>query len=230
MARRRKARSEVETELKIKLSPESLEKIFNKFLRRSVKDSFNHKFTPRRYFDTEELDLYAKGLSLRVQYAPGKFGKTGGYEQTFKYAIKPDDDGVMVRTEYKVSIDSHLPELEVAEDENVQEMVEGIDNKSLVQIFTASVERRLMLVDVDGGQIELAFDVGNLYLTSPSRATADICEIEVEVKKGKANLIEKVKAEIFKAVPDAVIQPYSKSEQGTRLYAAEFKKKLPKKP
>jgi hypothetical protein len=83
-------KTEVEAELKIRLSQHDLEEVFKTLSKKAA--VISHKYLPRAYYDTDDLGLYNAGRSLRVQYKPGKEGKLGGYEQTVKVELPPAND------------------------------------------------------------------------------------------------------------------------------------------
>lgn len=219
-----KNRSEVETELKIELSPADLEKVFKVLSKKDGASEVSHKFRPRMYYDTPDLLLYKNKLSLRVQYKKGKGGTPGGYEQTVKVELEPDPKlgaGTLLRKECKNSVKSHKPELASVADPHAQNALKPFQGKNLVHIFTAAIERRSFDWKLKNGQsqgvVEVAFDVGQLILPH-NNEHQDFAEIEVEIKCGGGEFIEMVKNEILKIAPAAKIQPLSKSDQGSRFY------------
>jgi inorganic triphosphatase YgiF len=223
--------SEVETELKIKLSPEDLEKVFRALLKKSGVSEVSHKFRPRMYYDTPDLQLYQNRISLRVQYKEGKKGHVGGYEQTVKVELEPDPKlgkGVLLRKECKNSVKGHKPELASVADPLAQKALKPFQGKNLVHIFTAAIERRSFDWELKDGKnrgvVEVAFDVGQIILPH-NNEHQDFAEIEIEIKRGGGEFIEMVKNEILKIAPSAVIQPLSKSDQGSQLYLKHSNKK-----
>ena len=220
--------SEVEVELKIKLSPADLEKVFLILREKVGLSEIKHKFSSRAYYDTPDLGLYNKGLSLRVQEIPGKSGNPGGYEQTLKMEVLPDQplkESVMMRRECRDNISTHIPSLAAVSDPQAQEAVKSFRDKSLVPIFTSAIERRYFEMELDHGAVELAFDVGKLILAEGGWHQ-DFSEIEIEVKRGDADLIDIVKKEILRIAPSGAVQPLSKSAQGSQLYL-KYKKQPP---
>ena len=216
----KKSRSQIETELKIKLSPDDLEKVLKKLRKEAVSGSFYHKYMPRYYYDTEALDLHQRGASLRVQYVSGKRGALGAYEQTFKYGLEDSGDEVLTRKEVKDEVESPLPDLTAIQDADAVKISSGIENKSLKHIFTAAIERRLFYIEKGKNtELEIAFDVGIISLSDDISKFIKINEIEIEVKKGSAKSIQEIREMIFDIAPSAEIQRQSKSEQGTIFYS-----------
>jgi inorganic triphosphatase YgiF len=220
----RKSKSEVETELKIRLSPQDLEKVFRTLIKKGSTGAVSHKFLPRMYYDTSRMHLYKSGISLRVQYKPGDAGRIGSYEQTVKVELKPSAalaKGVLLRKECKNDIQGHKPNLATVVDRQAKKVVTPFKNKKLMHIFTAAIERRFFDWNLKKGKkkgmVEVAFDVGKIILPSGNRHR-DFSEIEVEIKKGGVEFIDIVKAKILKIAPSAKIQSQSKSQQGSKFY------------
>lgn len=221
----KKHKSEVEQELKISLTKEDLEKVFKFFAEDVKRVDILHKFMPRDYYDTENLEMQDIKASLRVQYKPGKNGELGSYEQTVKFALTPDadaDDEALYRKECKDTLDSKTPDLELVDDAEAVEVVKPFQNKNLKHVFTAAIERRYFNVEAGKGkkwgEVELAFDVGKISLPDYAGVEAPLAEIEVELKKGSAKAIKAIKKEIFKIAPSARVQKDDKSAQGCKLY------------
>jgi inorganic triphosphatase YgiF len=220
----RKNTSEVETELKIKLSPEDLEKVFKALSKKSGAAKVSHKFLPRMYYDTPDLLLYKNRISLRVQYKPGERGRSGRYEQTVKVGLEraaAHGKGVLLRKECKNGVKSHKPELASVADPAARAALKPFQNKKPVHIFTAAIERRFFDWKLKSGKrrgvVEVAFDIGQIILPHNNRHR-DFAEIEVEIKHGGVEFIEIVKNKILDIAPSAKIQPLSKSDQGSRFY------------
>lgn len=224
-------KSEVEQELKISLSIEDLEKVFKEFSSEVSKGDIEHKYLPRAYFDTPDLEMYDAGVSVRVQYKPGKKGKLGSHEQTVKFELPPDPAKVadaLYRKECKDLVEGAQPDLELVHDADAAEKIKPFKNKSLKHIFTAAIERRYFNVEAgkgkEWGEVELAFDVGEISLpdTGDSQKFA---EIEIEVKDGSPEAINKIRDRIFKIAPSAQIQTDAKSVQGSKMYREAVKAK-----
>ncbi|MCE9508374.1 MAG: CYTH domain-containing protein [Alphaproteobacteria bacterium] len=219
-----KNKSEVETELKIKLSPEDLERVFKSLSKKNGASRVSHKFLPRMYYDTASLDFYKNNLSLRVQYKAGEKGHLGGYEQTVKVELTQDaalGKGVLLRKECKNSVKSHKPELASVVDPAARAALKPFLRKKLAHIFTAAIERRFFEWKLKDGKkhgvVEVAFDIGKIILPHSNRHQ-DFSEIEVEIKSGSGEFIEIVKNKILNMAPSAKIQPLSKSDQGSRFH------------
>ncbi len=216
--------SEIEQELKIKLSLRDLEHVFQVMTRKPrVRNSVQHKFLPRAYYDTKDLQLYRNSISLRVQYKPGKQGKLGSYEQTLKYdlGMLPMAFGVLFRKEIKDTLPDPAPNLSRFKGAEAAKMIKPFKSKRFIHIFTASIERRSFDVKIGSGKkrgtVEIAFDVGVVMLPDTGKYYA-FYEIEIEHKGGNPAAIETLQKKIMRMARSAKVQPLSKAQQGSRLY------------
>lgn len=209
--------SSIEKETVLALPRAELEKILKVFAAKKNASSIAHKFRPRFYYDTPKLDLHAHNISLRVQYKPGKKGKIGGYEQTVKIEAGKRLKKAFVRKECKDRVPDNAPHLDLVTDEDAQALLKPYQGRALKHIFTAAIERRMLYLHSDQGQVEVAFDVGQL-MSSNGKAHQDLVEIEIEVMKGGAKQIAAVRNEIMSLAPSARIQTLTKSQLGTQLY------------
>jgi inorganic triphosphatase YgiF len=213
---------EVETELKIKLSPSDLEKVYQALFKQSGLSEPMYKSRPREYYDTPEMDFFKNHLSLRVQVKPGKANE---YEQTVKVEMDPSGsmgEAVMRRRECKDDLkESRTPDLLAITDKEARAAFKPFRGKKLVHIFTAAIDRRYFDLELRNGKkhgtVEVAFDVGTITLAD-GKTKQDFFEIEVEVKEGGPGFIEIVKDGILKIAPSAQVQPLSKAMQGSLLY------------
>lgn len=222
----KKPRPDVETELKIRLTGAALEHVLAQLAPRAVEGKVAHKYTPRQYYDTPDLKLAAQGVALRVQYAPGKKGLRGGFQQMVKYDLgtATEVEGLQAQREIKCDLDGHLPDLSRIADAATAEKVKDIDSKSLRHIFTAAVERRYLLVDMGKGQVvEVAFDRGIISLADKADVALQVCEIELELKKGGPQAVARLRDEILALAPAARVVADSKAELGMGLYKRDRK-------
>lgn len=226
-----KNRSEIEQELKIRLSPRDLEKVFAALTRKPrVRNAVEHKYMPRAYYDTPDLQLYKHSISLRVQYKPGKQGKMGSYEQTLKYDLPfvSFGNGVLFRKEMKEPLPSHEPILSRFHDREARLLIKPFRNKRFVHIFTASIERRSFNLRLGRGKkrgtVEVAFDVGTIILAGNGRHYP-FAEIEIEAKGGNPEAINTLQRKILKLARSAKIQPLSKAQQGSLIYKRNHRSK-----
>ena len=225
MKPKKRSKETTEIEVKIKMSSRDLERVFDSFVKKD-KGSLKHKFYPRFYFDTENLDLYNKNVSIRTQYKPGAHGKVGSYEQTVKFSLSKttSEKDLMVRGEYKDFIDTSFPALGKISSVQAKRHFKSIKSSNLRHVFTAAVERRILLVPSKSpttgkkGIVEVAFDIGNIFLAPPLAARLPISEIELEVKSGPDDIIKPIKDKILKMAPSAKVHTKAKVDLGMGLY------------
>lgn len=198
----------IETEQKIILSRESLEKVFNAM----APAEFKRKHHPRAYFDTLDMRLHHRKAALRIQSK-----KSGGFKQTIKAAH--DDVGAsLVRSEWDMKIEKNHPDFSVIENPEILKILQDVDPNKMVHIFTSDVKRRYFDIDVPGkGVVEIAFDLGEIYLPNGD-IREELCEIEVELKSGDHSAIDDIVARILDMASDAQISKSSKAERGFDLY------------
>jgi inorganic triphosphatase YgiF len=215
----------IEVEQKISISAQELESVFEYFRQKYAINRIRHKFMPRDYYDTDDLDLYKNRISLRVQYKKGYGGDLGCFEQTVKseHPASRINQNSLFRKELKIQLEDHQPDLSKTPDRRIKKVSNSFKNKSLKHIFTAAAERRFFCITLgsgkEKGKVELAFDVGTyLVLTDGSRHP--MYEIEIESKGGNRKVIDWVCHKILKLAPSAKIVQQSKSQIGTQLYLA----------
>ncbi|HYD17206.1 MAG TPA: CYTH domain-containing protein [Patescibacteria group bacterium] len=224
MARPPKTQTEDEQEVKIVLSKGDLEKVFNALMREYAPGHIEHKYLPRHYYDTPNLDLDQNGLSVRMQYKQGKGAAVGGYEQTVKVDISEGATlaaGALFRREIKNPMPDHAPDLSVVTDKQAKQALAPFLKQPLKHIFTAAIERRYYEIELGHGRkkssAEIAFDVGEIILPHNDSHTP-FYEIEIERKSGSSHAIDKLRDKILELAPSARVQPQPKSKQGTELY------------
>jgi len=127
------------------------------------------------YFDTPDLALRAKGISLRLR----RSGRSG--EQTVKFSGS-FSLGLAERPEFNVPYNGRVPDLSRLPDEAAVELTRLVDGRPLVPLFSMRVTRRRWEIATPGGdRVEMALDRGTV--TAGSRR-ADIREVEFELISG----------------------------------------------
>lgn len=190
----------IEKEIKLLLPPSSFEKVFKEL---SMKKKVHRKRILRRYFDTKDLSLLRRGISLRLQ------NKSGKIEQTVKYELKSAKTGrgVLSRKEIVSILKTSSPDLRKTSFKNVK----------LQHIFTTDITRRYFLISSKTAAAEIAFDAGKITLVR-GKTEKKISEIEIELKKGPVSFLVQLKKQIQALAPAAKIQTVSKARLGTLLY------------
>lgn len=127
------------------------------------------------YFDTPDLALRAKGISLRLRRA----GRSG--EQTVKFSGS-FSLGLAERPEFNATYAGRVPDLARFPEDVAAELTKLVDGRPLVPLFSMRVTRKRWDISTPGGDVvEMALDRG--AATAGSRR-ADIREVEFELLSG----------------------------------------------
>lgn len=164
------------------------------------------------YFDTLDLDLLRRGISLRVREVARR------RIQTLKTAREP---GLPVggRGEWEVDVPSARPDLAAFDDPRVAELMGGVATTELQPVFQTRIRRRVIGLHWPSGSgdahIELALDQGEVVV---GRVRRPVCEIELELFGGPAEALLALAAALRAAVP-LRISRIDKAAVGYRLAA-----------
>ncbi|SFN00672.1 Inorganic triphosphatase YgiF, contains CYTH and CHAD domains [Pleomorphomonas diazotrophica] len=144
------------------------------------------------YFDTPDLALRDKGISLRLR----RSGRSG--EQTVKFSGS-FSLGLAERPEFTVPHAGRVPDLSRLPDEAAVELTKLVDGRPLVPLFSMRVTRRRWEIATPGGdRIEMALDRGSA--TAGSRR-ADIREVEFELLAGDRRALFEVARPALAGIP-----------------------------
>ncbi|OXY83649.1 CYTH domain-containing protein [Oceanimonas doudoroffii] len=159
------------------------------------------------YFDTAELGLRRLGAGLRIR------SRNGELEQTVKLAGS-QVGGLHQRPEYNVPLDVHNPDLSLFP---ASIWPDGADPHALQQglqpLFCTDFMRHRWLIELNGTEIELALDEGEVQA---GELREPIYELELELVRGDASVLFEL--------ADALVQrgglrlgAVSKAQRGYRL-------------
>ena len=151
------------------------------------------------YYDTGDRQLRRAGFGLRVR----RCGQTR--TQTLKSAAVPD--GGRDEWEWPVSADRPDPALLAGTPVGLA------DDATLEPLFTVEVERLSLRLARGGAEIETALDRG---LISAGGETAQVHELELELKSGPPDALFDLARELMRTVP-LRLSAISKAERGYRL-------------
>ena len=162
------------------------------------------------YFDTPDLQLLDVAISLRVRHM------AGGWFQAVKGAGH-SLAGLHQRMEWEDIISSDQPDFDkITEPGLAAIFADPALRRALRPIFITDVERtEWQLVFADGSAIEAALDLGELQ---PGAGSADwphenICELELELKRGNASHIFELALALQADIP-LQIENISKAQRG----------------
>lgn len=162
------------------------------------------------YFDTWDLALRGAGLTLRVRE------EAGGHVQTVK-AAGAAAVGLFDRSEWERTVPGPDPDVDAAKGTPVRKLLGRRGFAELRPLFTTVVERRIAVLDVAGGRVEVAVDRGRIEAGS---RTQELCELELELKDGPSSALFAAARVLAEAVP---LRPAvaTKSERGYVLALGE---------
>ena len=178
------------------------------------------------YFDSGDLLLRKHDIGLRVR------SSNTILEQTIKTSGKVVG-GLHQRPEYNVNIENKAPNLSLFPPEiwpNSSSLNSNIINQvqsQLISLFVTDFERVTWLVDnKNGSQIELVFDLGCITVDGASES---ICELELELVKGKTSdlfVLAKLLSNYLQIRPGIK----SKAARGYTLFAKQQEKQTTVQP
>jgi inorganic triphosphatase YgiF len=199
-----------EVELKLALDPEYLPKLKQHPMLRARRPSTTH--LQSTYYDTPDLRLANRDLTLRVR----RNGRQ--HVQTVK-AGDLRQIGLFEREEAEQTVPRPGPDLAAIGDGALRRAVGGaVGAGALKPIFGTEVKRtRWQLGDGSRVAVEVDLDVGHL---KAGRVRAPICELELELKKGRPRNLIRVARTLGRAVP-LRLDVASKAARGLALYRGE---------
>ncbi len=158
------------------------------------------------YYDTPDLALKRRGMTLRVREQGGRF------IQTVK-AADPTVGDLLTRGEWEDELAESRPDPHAAQSGG--HLPEGVAG-ALQPLFATDVTRTTVAIEpAPATRIEAAIDEGEIRAASGNE-TEPIREIELELRSGDAAALYNVALRLLDVAPIR-IEPRSKSERGYRL-------------
>ena len=162
------------------------------------------------YYDTPDLALRRKELTLRVR----KQGRS--FVQTVKAGDFAGSD-LLARREWEDPIASKRPDIDAPK--TGKRLPDSIGDQELRPVFTTSVTRTVIEIEPHPStRIEAAIDEGEIR-TANGRSVEPISEIELELKSGDPAVLFDAALRLLEAAP-VRIEMRSKAEQGYQLLGA----------
>jgi triphosphatase len=157
------------------------------------------------YYDTPDLTLEQRGLTLRVRERRGQFTQT----------VKTGDLGgdLLARGEWEDAVAENRPDPTAAQSgphlpQNATDDVRPV--------FVTEVKRTTFEIEpAPGTAVEAAMDEGEIRALHKDKAEP-ISEIELELKRGDATVLYDIALRLLEVAP-LRIETHSKSERGYRL-------------
>jgi len=202
----------VETEIKLRLSPEARAAL-------EQHPAFNppHATAPQThrevtiYFDTSDYTLSSKGVTLRVRRS-GRLRR-----QTLKVGC---DEGLapLQRGEWEWPVERDVPDLGRLAETPVAPLARTIHSDALRPVFRTEIERTARLLHPDEfTAVEAVFDEGRIIADGSS---APVSEMELELKTGRARSLYRLALDLLADVPLG-LETASKAERGFWLHTGK---------
>jgi len=162
------------------------------------------------YYDTPDLTLYRKQLTLRVR----KQGR--GFVQTVKAGDFAGSD-LLTRREWEDFIASKRPDIDAPK--TGKRLPDPIREQDLHSVFTTSVTRTVIEIEPHPStRIDATIDEGEIR-TADGSGVEPISEIELELESGEPAALFDVALRLLEAAPFR-IETRSKAERGYQLLEA----------
>lgn len=159
------------------------------------------------YYDTAEHRFRQLHIGFRVR------GVNGCFEQTLKTAGHVVA-GLHQRPEFNVPLTDNKPELSLFERSIWPADIQpDVIQDKLEVIFTTHFTRVAYLLDIDGTQVEMAFDQGCI---EANQQQLEINEVELELKQGDSQVLFDLAAQCAQLMP-VRFSNLSKSARGYNL-------------
>ncbi|MEM9682530.1 MAG: CYTH and CHAD domain-containing protein [Pseudomonadota bacterium] len=199
-----------ETELKLSLRPEQAGRIGRHPVVQKLKSGpAETKRLLGTYYDTPDLLLRRKDVSLRVREVDHRF------IQTLK-RMQPSRGAVFSRDEWETDVGGRDPDINEIEDGEIRRMLrKNGAAKSLRPMFRTDVRRTTWQLRDKDAEIELALDIGEVRNENGDRTP--ICEAELELKSGDARRLYDIALALNEKI-DCVVGTVAKSDLGYALY------------
>ena len=194
-----------EIELKLSVRPDRLNRVMRsphlqgEGARRAIARALKNI-----YYDTPHLALRERGLVVRVREAGRR------YIQTVKANGSGGPSGLFNRHEWERPLAGPKPDLAGINDPSLRREL-GATATRLAPVFSSEVSRITRTVQHgESDRIEVAIDQGRVITP---RGSAPICEIELELKKGKPEALFDLALALNKETP-VRLETLSKSDRG----------------
>lgn len=197
----------IETELKLRISPEHLIKLKRHPLFKT--HQIERPVTRRLhniYFDTPTLQLHARKMALRIRRSRGQWLQTlkgGG-------SLKA---GLHQRHEWEIPVPTDSLDFSMVDAAVWDEQLPPDIRPSLTPVFITDFYRSSRMLDWQGAIIELCIDHGEVRTT---QHRSPICELELELKSGKPQQLFELAMAILEVVPFE-LELVNKAERGFHL-------------
>ena len=197
----------VETELKLTILAEDVEKFSQHEVLQSTTQPPESQTLLSTYFDTEKQDLLQQGIGLRIRHVGKK------RLQTLK-TTGSVLGGLHQRNEWEIEVESNVPQIDlIPEDALPKRFLHKL--KHIQPIFTTEFERKIWrITPSENCEIEVALDQGQVRA---GECTTPISEIELELKAGNPSVLYQLALQFQETLP-LTIENRSKAARGYQLH------------
>lgn len=199
----------IETELKLRIAPEHLNRLKRHPLLKTLALS---RASTRKlyniYYDTPALDLHHRAMALRLR----RIGKQ--WLQTLKGGGGVQA-GLHLRNEWETPVAAKALDFRALEASGGKSLPAALQNK-LQPLFTTDFSRTTRMVAFGGAEIELCMDSGEI---KAGRKKRPISELELELKSGDSAQLFKFALALLEIVP-LEVEHTSKAEYGYLLHSS----------
>lgn len=198
-----------ETELKLRLPPESVERLRRSPILKSL--SISRAVTRKVhtiYYDTPEFDLWRKGFAFRLRHE-GKY-----WIQSIKGSGSATA-GMHRRSEWENLISGPHPDFSKILDPALAQLFDNTNIRAQLQpVFITEFRRNVRMLRLAGGSdVEFCIDQGEINTEINS---VPLCEIELELKSGNPLPLYQLALDLLHTTPLRV-ENASKAERGYAL-------------
>ncbi len=198
----------VETELKLHIAPEHLQKLKRHPFLRTL--SAGRALTQKLYsiyYDTGDQQLRQHAMALRLR----RVGRQ--WVQTLKGGGQVSA-GLHQRNEWEMVVASEQLDFDALKASGA-ELPHGVRSR-LQPVFITDFTRNVRIVNYEGAEIELCLDSGEIRA---GQANCPISEVELELKSGDARQLFSLALALLDIVP-LNVEHTSKAEYGYLLFSA----------
>jgi len=200
-----------EIELKLAIEPQAIEKLINSSFFRQLQGRQQQKQLENTYYDTADWSLQHEKIALRIR----KDGEA--FIQTLKTKGK-SDRGLHKRLEWEWPLAEHRLDTELIP---IDHWPMHIQFSCLLPMFKTNFERRIWVFKHSDNQgntaeIEMALDRGFISAEQTTK-TIEICELELELISGDAELLQQVANLLTAECPSLTPCDVSKAARGFAL-------------
>ena len=164
------------------------------------------------YFDTPDLRLMRSHLALRVRREGER------HIQTVQTAAT-GEGGPIARSGWESEVSGGRPELDRFDDRKLRKLLRPKKiAPRLGPVFVTDVERKSWPLKLDGSEVKLDVDVGEI---TSERGKVPVCEAELGLVSGSVRGLYALARELRKDLP-LVVEPLSKADRGYALVAEGY--------